>query len=174
MAEKFIRRASKWGQPLKSIIMDYLEVSKDIMTDFKSKPVKSVFFVSVCGTVAAFIKKCPDHNSYKNEVIEYSNELGLCAEVNRNHQTTLYIDGISSIISNSCIQHLNLGVCSLIVLRPCSYKCQNYHEVCKYLQPRKWMLYHSILDVGIWDQWLVLTRKMVDFDVNDSEFTIKV
>lgn len=167
---KFIQRASKWGNPFKSILLDYVEVSKDILTEFKSNPAKAVLVLSLGSTVAALVKKCPDHSSYKNEVLEFSNELGLCAETNRDHQTKLYIDRISSMISNCSVLHLNLGVCSLIIQRSCSSKCQNYHEVCKYLQPRKWMFYRKIIDVGIWDQWLILTKTMVDFDVNDTEF----
>lgn len=165
-----IRRASKWGHPFKTILLDYVEVSKDILTGFKSNPAKAVLVLSLGSTVAALAKKCPDYSSYKNEVIEYSNELGLCAKTNRNDQTKLYIDRISSMINDCSVRHLNLGVCSLIIQRSYSCKCQNYHEVCKYLKPRKWMFYREIIDVGIWDQWLILTRTMVDFDVNHNEF----
>lgn len=168
----FIGRASKWGQPLKSILVDYIEVSKDVLRDLKSNPAKAITISAIGSTIIAFVKKCPDLNSYKHEVIEYSNELGLCAEVNRNHKTKLYIDEVSSLLGDCHVEHWNLGVCSLILQTPCSSKCQNYHEVCEYLQPRKWMLYHKIIDIGMWNRWLILTRRMVDFDVNESEFSI--
>jgi hypothetical protein len=167
---KLMQKASRWGQPLKNIVYDYVEVSKDILTEFRDNPVKAVLVLSIGGTLIAFLKKCPDYSDYKREVMEYSNEMGMCAETTRNHQTKIYVDRIASMMSNSSIQYLNLGVCSLIIQKQCSYNCRNYHEVCKHLQPRKWTLFRRIIDIGVWNQWLILTRTMVDFDVNDSEF----
>lgn len=170
MAGKVISKASKLGQPLKSMMLDYVEVFRDIWADFKTNPVKAIFVLSLGGIGTAFAKRCPDYNSYKNEIIEYSNELGLCAETSRNQQTKLYVDNISAMINNCSVRQLNLGVCTVIMEKPYSCNCQNYHEVCKYLQPRKWMFYHRIIDVGVWNHWIVLTRTMTDFDVNEEEF----
>ena len=169
----FLRRVqlSRWGQPLKSIVVDYVEVSKEVFTDFKSSPGKGITLLAIIGTGIAFLRRCPDHDSYKQEVIDYSNELGLCAEANRNPKTKQYIEEISSILSNHSAEYWNLGVCAFIVQSTCSRKCQNYHEVCKYLQPRSWTVYHRILDFGIWNQWFVLSRTMIDFDINEEEFS---
>ena len=167
---KFMLRASKLGQPLKSIILDYVEVSRDLWIDFKTKPAKAIFVFTLGGVCTALVKKCPDYSSYKNEIIEYSNELGLCAEISRNRQTKLYVDKISAVINNCSVKHVNLGVCTVIMEKPCSCNCQNYHEVCKYILPRKWMFYRGIIDFGVWDHWFFLTKTMTDFDVNDEEF----
>lgn len=165
----FIRRAMKWGQPLKNILTDYVEVSKDVFTESKANPAKSIIFVILCGMVSVCVKRCPDFNSFKKELIECSNELGLCPEVIRNDQTKSCIDRITALLNNGCIRHLNLGVFSLMIQRPHSSKCCNYHEVCKHLQPRFYQQI-EVIDIGVWNKWLILNKTMVNFDVNDSEF----
>lgn len=165
-----IKKILKWGQPLRDIMMDYAEVSKDIMQGFRTRPAKSIFWLVCSGIIIGFQKRCPSLNSYRNEVIEYSNELGLCAEAARNNQTKLYIDRVSTLLINGHVQHVNLGVCSLLLLRPQSVNCLNYHSTCKHLKPPIWTFHQRIVDVGVWNQWVLLNRKMVDFDVNESEF----
>lgn len=166
----FIIRASKLGQPLRNIIVDYVDVTKDVVTEMKKSPMKSFLWLMFGGVITACHNKCPNLRSYQNEIIEYSNELGMCAGVARNNRAKSYIDDISTLLNDGCIQHVNLGICSLIIRSPSSSRCYNYHELCKHLQPRIWTFHHRIIDVGIWKQWFMLTRTMVDFDVNEEEF----
>lgn len=169
---EFVKKASKWGQPLKSIMLDYVEVSKDAATELKKNPVKSMVWLVFGGIVTACYKKCPNLSCYENDIIEYSNEIGLCAETTRNYQTMVYIDRISTLLNDGSIQFVNLGIFSLIIKRPQSAKCCNYHETCTHLQPRVWTFHHRLIDIGMWNQWLILKKTMVDFDVNENEFTI--
>ena len=165
-----VSRISRWGQPFRDILMDYAEVSKDIIVGFRKRPARSVLWMVCGGTVIAMHEKRPSLRSYRNKVVEYSNELGLCAETARNNQTKSYIDEISTLTSDEYIQYINLGVFSLLIQRSESQKCHNYHSTCSYLQPRIWKIHHRVIDIGVWNQWLLLNRKMVDFDVNESEF----
>ena len=150
--------------------MDYAEVSKEVFRDSKNNPAKAALYLSLGGVITAFVQKCPSIGSYRSELIEYSNELGLCGEMNRNQQTKVYVEEASSLLNHCCVQCWNLGVCSLLVRRSCSSNCQNYQEICKYLKPQGWS-FSQVIDIGVWNQWLFLTRKMVDFDVNTSEFS---
>ena len=166
----FLRRASKLGQPLKNILLDYVEVTRDIFVELKRSPSKCMLWLMVGGVTTVCHWKCPDLSSYKHEVIEYSNELGLCAKEVRNFQSKVYIDRISTMLNDGNIRHLNLGVISVIMQRQHSSRCYNYHETCSHLQPRIWRFHEQIIDVGVWNQWLILKRTMVDFDVNENEF----
>ena len=170
----FINRATKWGTPLKNIIFDYAEVIKDIGFDSKKHPVKYLTWCLLGGVIVAFHKKRPDLKSYESEVLEYSNELGLCAASSINLSTKRYIDDVSTLLCDGCITHVNLGICSLIVRRPYSIHCSNYHQVCSHLQSRIWTFHHRVIDIGIWNKWLVLNKTMVDFDVNNEEFKTQV
>ena len=158
------------GHPLKIIVLDYFEVLKEISLNMKKSPVKSLVWCVFGGTITAFYKKCPDLCSYTSEIIEYSNEIGLCAETTRNSQSKRYIDNISTLLNDGCIHYANFGIFSLIIHKSRSSNCFNYHQTCKHLQPRKWMFHESIVDVGVWNQWLILNRTMIDFDVNENEF----
>lgn len=149
---------------------DYVDASKDIMIGLKRRPLRSIFLLVSGGIAISCHKMCPSLNSYKNEVIYYSNELGLCAENARNNESKMYIDQISTLLSDGCIQFVNLGIFSLMVERPRSLQCQNYHTTCKHLKPRIWTYYSRIIDIGVLDMWLLLSKKMADFDINESEF----
>ena len=156
---------------MRDIMADYIDVSKDILMGFKKKPVRSTCWMASGGVILACYRRCPNLTSYRNEVIEYSNELGLCANAARNNESKLYIDRISTILSDGCIKFVNLGVCSLVIEQPRSLRCHNYHNTCKHLQPRIWTFYYRIVDIGVWNEWLLLNKKMVDFDINQSEFS---
>lgn len=169
-----MRRVSKWGQPLKNIFVDYVEVSKDVAADLKRSPVKSMLWLLFGGIITGYYRKCPSLGSYKKEVIEYCNELGLCAEGARNHHAKLYIDRVSTMLNDGHVQYVNCGVFAIILQRSNSSKCHNYHETCSHLQPRIWTLHNRVLDIGVWDRWLILEKTMVNFDVSESEFSVSV
>ncbi len=166
-----VLRAKRWGNPLRNIIVDYIEVSKDIVLGMKKSPVKGIMWLLLGGVIHTSYRKCPDFSSYQNEMVEYCNEFGLCAKTSVNLQKKNYIDDLSTQLYDGCIEYVNLGVLSLIIRRSQSTHCYNYHARCKHLKPRVWKLYHSIVDVGFWNQWLVLRRTMIDFDINENEFS---
>lgn len=165
-----LQKISRWGQPLKRIVIDYAEVSKDLAVDAKTKPVKYAFWLILGGILTTFYTRCPDLKSYRKEIIDYSNELGLCAESARNNKTKAYIDEVSNSLDNDCMVYWNLGICALIIQQSHSLSCKNYLEICGYLQPRLWTFHRRLIDIGIWNQWITLNRVMIDFDVNEDEF----
>ena len=166
-----MKRASSWGQPLKNIITDYVEVSKDIATGLKKSPVKSSLWLVLGGFITAFYKKCPNLSCYRSDVIEYCNELGLCAEGARSGQAKSYVDRVSTLLHDDQVQYVSLGVVAIVMQRPSSPRCKNYHETCPHLRPRIWRLHDRVLDIGVWNQWVYLERNMLNFDINESEFS---
>ena len=170
MASSVLRKATKWGQPVKNIIYDYVEVSKDVVKDAKSSPVRYLTFCMFGGVLILFQQRCPNLDDYHSEIINYSNEIGLCAITTRNLRSKAHIDDMSTLLADQYLRCINFGVFSVIFQKSSNAHCFNYHQVCGHLQPRLWTFHERVVDVGVWGQWLSLNKIMKDFDVNITEF----
>ena len=162
------RAMEKWGQPLRVIFLDYVEVGKDVARGTLQRPIRSILYGLIGGLVITAWRKNPDYASFENDVLEYSNELSLCSKPLRNPRAQAYIERLIGLKSDGYLRHISFGVFSIMILRSVSPSCKNYHEVCPYLQPRLWTVYERVVDVGVWGKWLLLERHMVDFDVNQE------
>lgn len=149
--------------------MDYLDVSKDLLKDSRSSPVKYIMLLTLAGFGTVCYYKCPILTDYHSEIIEYANEIGLCAESTRNKKCKMHVDEMSTLLIDGYLEYVSFGVFSVILRRPSSSKCFNYHQVCPHLQPRLWTLPDRVVDVGVLGQWLMLNKTMKDFDVNQDD-----
>ena len=163
------RRFERWGQPVKTILNDYVDVTKDALSGMWKHPVKALLYALSGGAIVAAWKKRPDFAGYVNDVLEYSNEISQCSTVIRNPHAQAYIERCIHLKSEGYLLYMNFGIFSIILLRKHSPECKNYHETCKHLQPKFWTVYERVVDVGFWGKWHVLEQQMVDFDVNGEQ-----
>ena len=161
---------AKLGQPLKVILDDYVAVSKDIASNARQRPIKTLLYLATGGTLVTTWKKRPDLDGYINDVLEYSNEIGECSEVTRSSRAQSYISRIIQLNSDGYLRYINLGLVAIVMTRSSAPACKNYHETCKHLQPGLLSAWQRVMDVGFWGRWLQLERNMVDFDVSEEEF----
>ena len=163
------QRIESWGHPLKAIARDYVEVIKDLFLEAKRRPLKTLLYTVSVGGAYVTCRKRPDLEQYLNDVVEYSNDLGMCG-VAKSNRAQRYIDQAIRYHSNGYLLYLNFGLCSVILRRHGNLECCSYEQRCAYLRPRVWELGGGrVVDVGVWGRWLVLQREMVDFDVNELE-----
>lgn len=163
------QRIEKWGQPLRVILTDYVEVSKDLFQTAKQRPVKSLFYVLAGAFVAALWKRRPDYTHYVNEVLECSNEIATVSAPLRNPESQAYVDSLMEWMACGRLYCVNFGLFSVCMRREVAPECKNFHATCKYLQPHVWTAGERTVDVGVWGRWVELGRKMVDFDVNEEQ-----
>lgn len=164
-----VSRVSKWGHPLKAILLDYIEVTKDLLVEAKQRPLKTVIYLVTGSLIVTTWRRRPSYESYLKEVMEYSNEMGMCNESLLNPQAKKYIDRVIMLKADGYLRYVNLGLVGIVVRRNYSPNCANYAETCEYLQPRIWRTFERIIDVGVWGRWVQLDKRMVDFDVNEEE-----
>ena len=169
MKNLVVSKSNFWGQALRNIMLDYVEVSRDIFKDMKKSPVKSVIYLGLGGAGILLCARSPTLTDYHSEIVEYSNEIGLCAQATRNPVCKAHVDRMSTLLVDGYLLCISFGLFSLILLRPSSSHCCNYHQVCPHVQPRLWTLPDRVVDVGVMGHWLVLRKTMKDFDVNLSE-----
>ena len=159
----------KLGQPIRAILSDYVDVFTELFTSCKKHPIKAFVYLSCGGVITTGCIKRPDRASYVNDVLEYSNELSMCSEVVRSPKAKRYIDTLIAMETDGYLKYVNLGIAALIIRKNHSAYCSNYHETCSSLQPRFWQLHERVVDVGVWDRWLLLETELNGYDVNDEE-----
>ena len=92
-------RMERWGQPLRVIAQDYVEVTKDAYKDAKAKPIKTLVYTLIGGCLVATWKTRPDADSYIDCLLENCNEFHLCSQVVRSRQTQEYLENIATKLS---------------------------------------------------------------------------
>ena len=164
-------RIEKWGQPLRVIAQDYVEVAKDAYKDAKARPIKTLVYALLGGGVVATWKMRPDTVSYTDRLLEHCNDLYQCSQLVRNRQTQAYLDNLVQKVSTDQLEYKNFGFFAILLEREHTPVCKNYHVSCKHLRWRWWSRWSHVVDVGVWGRWWALDRAMVDYDVNDEELS---
>lgn len=169
-----IRTVARMGQPLKSILTDYVEVFKDIFVGARRRPLKAAAYLISATAFTVTWKRRPDYASYINDVLDYANELSMCSEIVRKPSAKQYIDTITKQHADGYLRYINCGLFAIILQRNYSPSCSNYHETCQHLQPRLWRMGERVVDVGFWGRWKNLEKEMINFDVNEEELAKSV
>ena len=164
-------RMERWGQPLRVIAQDYVEVTKDAYKDAKAKPIKTLVYTLIGGCLVATWKTRPDADSYIDCLLENCNEFHLCSQVVRSRQTQEYLENIATKHSKDEVVYKNFGFFGIVLEREHTPVCKNYHMTCKYIRMRWWTRWTRVVDFGMWGRWWALNRAMVGYDVNDEELT---
>ena len=162
------KRIQQWGQPFRNILLDYYEVSKDMVNNIRTHRVRSVLGFLCFGTIVYSSRQVPNECSYYGELLDWSNELSLVSEVEQNKVSKSHINRTLDLYANKRLHYVHLGLVAIVMELPTYPECKNYHYTCAYLQPRWWMFYNRIIDIGMYGKWLVIQRKMIDYDINDE------
>ena len=162
-------RIEKWGQPLRVIAQDYVEVARDAYRDAKARPVKTLVYALLTGGAVATWKTRPDAASYTDRLLEHCNDFHQCSQAVRNTQTQQYLENMTRKLSRDEIHYRNFGFFAVVLEREDTPVCKNYHVTCKHLRQRWWRRWSRVVDVGVWGRWRALDGAMEDYDVNDEE-----
>ena len=163
------KRIEKWGQPLRVIALDYIEVTKDAYQDAKKRPLKTLVYLLLGGGLVATWKSRPSEADYRDCLLGYSNELFQCSPIVRNPHIHTYVANIVKKSSNNQLAYKNFGFFSLIMEREHNSVCKSYHVTCKHVRERWWNRWKRVVDFGLWGRWWALDRELVDYDVNEEE-----
>ena len=168
------QRIEKWGQPFRVILLDYVDVSKDLFTSAKRQPIKSLLYLLTGGLIVALWRRRPDQTHLVSSILEYSNEMAMVSRPLRNPQSQAYIDTLMALLVSDELYCVNFGLFSIAMRRLATPECQNYHVTCKHLQPHVWTVGERLVDVGVWGTWVELERRMADFDVNEEQLELSL
>ncbi|CAG9859019.1 unnamed protein product [Phyllotreta striolata] len=170
-AQRFNRKIKgtfmeKWVIYWKQLARDYSDVAVNLKTEMQRKPLKSAVYITGLSTVCYCIGHNPDMRTFRAKYVECANELAL---VNRSLANSVAVDHLKYIekcYNSNLIRYANLGILSIIWVDNYSEDCDTYECKCSYLQVPYRRFTERILDVGFLNTWWVISRKMLDYDIN--------
>ncbi|XP_066150834.1 mitochondrial import inner membrane translocase subunit Tim29 [Euwallacea fornicatus] len=156
----------KWINYWKIITKDYKDVAKSVKEDIVQAPFQSSLYFTGATFIALSFKLNPDLKSFRAKYIESANNISLVPLNMANPQSVKHLKYIKSSFNRKLIRHMNLGVMSIVWVDKYSEECDLYENNCPYLQIPYWKFSGQILDVGFLNVWWIISRKMLDFDIN--------
>ena len=112
-------------------------------------------------------REVPSEHSYYAELLDWSNELSLVNQMEQNQVSKSHIDRTLDLYASNRLRYINLGLVAIVMEIPTYPECKNYHNTCVHLQPRWWTFHNRIVDIGMYGRWVVIQRKMLDYDINE-------
>jgi len=163
-------RVRQWGQPFRNIALDYYEVFTDLIKSAREHRLRSVVGLLGAGVVVYLSKQVPDELNFHAELLDSANELSLVTETEQNRTSKAHIERTLDLYSHKKLKYVYLGLLAVMMESPAYPDLKIYQHTCTHLQPRWWTFYQRIVDIGVCGRWVVLQRKMVDYDINDSDW----
>lgn len=156
----------KWVKYWKQLAKDYTEVALSVRQEAKEKPIKVASYVTGLGLLYYCNTHNPNLQSYRAKYLECANDIALISENLVNRETLNHIRYIDDCYNAKLIRYLNLGIASIIWVDNYSDECDVYASQCKYLKVPYSTFKDRILDVGFCNIWWIISRKMLDYDIN--------
>lgn len=112
----------------------------------------------------------PDEQDFHDNLVNCITSLATVADVIRNPASEQHIQYLIRCENQGLLRTTNLIFFSLVWAADYSKDVDIYAAHCKYLTPKYTTFHERIIDVGIFGTWWNLKRKMVNYDVNPSEW----
>ncbi|XP_065342357.1 mitochondrial import inner membrane translocase subunit Tim29 [Cloeon dipterum] len=158
-----------------NLLKDYKEASLDILRDIRDKPLKASVYGGLFGSAYFCAKRNPDQVSYRHHLLEAQNDVAFtCASI-QNKNAVAYLSHLEELHNQGIIRYYSFGVVSIMWFDNYSKSLGLYEARCDYLKPSYLDIAKSrIVDVGFLNKWWFLNRNMIDFDVNDEEWSDQI
>ena len=161
----------KWVSYWKALLNDYKDVIIEAAKHAKDHPVKSTIWFTIFSSAYTCGVMNPDEHSFRASIVNSANDLIFIGKPIRNPETVEYLRTVESYYNSGKIRCISLGICS-VILRDFKTKTSGaYQDNCSYTQPTYLEIIRDhIVDVGFFDRWWILESKMIDCDVNNTEW----
>ena len=155
----------------KSVLNDYRQAIKDSYEDSLENRTKTYCYLSLIGLFTYLYKTNPSPNSFESELINYQNIMSTIGEPIRNANCYSHLNELNDLDNKRMLSKINLLFLTIFIRKEFSSNLKIYPANCKYLQPTYLdYLTDRIVDIGIANRWILLNRKLKDFDINPDEW----
>lgn len=161
---------SKAGVWCRSLLSDYKDACKDMVTGARERPLKASMYGTLLGGAWVCFHTKPDWSSFEAVLLERSNQLALLSPWIRNGTSDGHVQSLVKLRNEGCLRHASLGLLSLVYRADYDPDAALYEACCSNLSVPWMELPRRVLDVGFVGHWWILDSKMKDFDVNEEEF----
>ncbi|XP_044756218.1 mitochondrial import inner membrane translocase subunit Tim29 [Coccinella septempunctata] len=156
----------KWMFYWKSVMRDYKDVVIGLKEEAKQKPKKAVAVITGFTFLGICAKTNPDLKSFRAKHIQSVVDISLVSSTVANPTSLNHLKYLEKCFNASLIRHQSFGLFSLIWVDTSSDKCKNYESTCEYMNWRYVNFHRQVVDVGFLGIWWVISRKMLDYDIN--------
>lgn len=160
----------KWALYWKNLVRDYKEMIIDTGKTMRDRPVRSGIYLTLLGATYYCGVNNPDEADFGIRFRQCSNELQLVHPSCQNPEASRHIQFLQRCYNEGIVRRITLGVVSFIWLDNFDRGVAIYQAICPYLQPRYMTFHERIVDVGFNNEWWILKKKMVDYDINEENF----
>jgi len=164
----FSNQARKVTTYFRILSNDYFDVAKDIINNFKVKPVKSLTYSSLLLSGIHLHRTNPKEVHFESALTEASLDLGLVHASQLNRKIKQEIERLYHLKEISHLRHLDLALFSVVWRSDFAKTDNTYEASCKHLRPHWTTWLDRIEDVGIWRRWHRLETLMENYDVNED------
>jgi hypothetical protein len=167
---QLIRRPAKFiYQYAKQFALDYRDALIESGKKAVKHPIKTIFYSSTAYLLFHAYHTMPSFNSYKNDLLAFQQQQLLTSSLIRNKQIEIYLDTIEQLLAHDQIHFVDCYLFSLIVYRSQYRSKENayklYENNCSYLHLKR---NARIIDIGIFNRWLILNRQLRQADIFDD------
>lgn len=156
----------KWINYWKTVCTDYREVVIDVKKYIKEKPIKAFTIFTTFGALYYCAKHNPDETDFRDTYVRSANRVLLVHPSCQRRESADHLKHIDIYYNHHLIRRLNFGIASVIWIDNFSDQCNTFESQCSYLKVQYSKFVDRIVDVGFLDKWWILSRKMIDYDIN--------
>ena len=169
-AEVQLSRKERLINYLTMVKTDYREALREITDYGRRKPVKATLIYSLLGLGLYANQTNPDEKSYRENFIQNCQDLSQVGDPVRSPGAERLEDYVARAYNAGLLRRLDLVVCSLMWVDNQDPGMGVYSSQCQYLQPRWSDMRYRIVDVGLFGDWWISSKKMLEYDVNHDEW----
>lgn len=158
----------KWVTYWKQLVIDYKEMVIDTGKWMKDHPAKTTVYGIIGTGIYVMNDRNPTLDDFREQFLKSSNELILVHPSCQNSVAAEHVTQIERWYNNGLIRRLTLGVVSFIWVADFHKDVALYKAKCEYLEPEYATFHTRVIDVGFWNKFWVLEKKMIDYDVNEA------
>ena len=170
-AEVKLSRKERIINYLSMVKTDYREALREVTDYAKRKPIKATIISSLLGLGLYANHTNPDERSFRENFIQNCQDLSQVGAPVRSEAAERLHDYQARAYNAGLLRRLDLWVCSVIWVDDGDRRLGLYSSQCEYLRPTWADMRYRMVDVGVFGVWWISSKKMVEYDVSNTEWT---
>merc|ERR1711874_462425 len=170
-AEVKLSRKERIINYLTMVKTDYREALREVTDYAKRKPIKATILFSALGVGLYANHTNPDEKSFRENFIQNCQDLSQVGDPVRSQGAEKLHDYLARAYNAGLLRRLDLWVCSVIWVDDGDKRLGLYSSQCEYLRPTWADMRYRMVDVGVFGVWWISSKKMVEYDVSNTEWT---
>lgn len=158
----------KWIQYWKGLITDYRDVFLGVIQQSKERPIRAAIYGGLTTSMVYSFKHNPKETDFIEQLRSHNIKMVMIDPVCQNPVSSQYLTFVERCYNEGIVRRLNLGIFSLLWLDNYDRALGLYKTTCKFTQPELLSWHKRIIDIGFFDKWWKIEKKMIDFDINED------